>query len=656
MKAIRIWQLSLALAALSCAVAFLSLLPATRLILAGAGAGSLREQIIAWSCGASAINSGILLFLLALCPWWAGKKVDEARIQPEGRQAGRWFWPVVFGAALAMITMTLPRLGQSLWDDEETSLRFSILGRYLRVQPDGQPKFHQASWLETLFYYKQPNNHVLHNILSRVSNSTWRAMNRPSGLQFREEAVRLPAFVAGIAGIFTLGLLLRAMGYPNAGMVAAWLLAFHPWYQRYACEARGYSLVMALLPVAALVWREALRTGRWRWWSAFALVQFALVWTYPAVLFVLVPLNFATPWFLLKGRNVAKPPTVSTGRWFCCQSLAAVAALQVVAPLLPQAREYFRPLDFSPIDLRWLADYLGYLGAGLPWATTDPGQGPAHPCLEQIVAVSPGAWLALFGAALVLAALGVFAIAKRSDTAWKIVFCSALLGPLLQVAYAAWQQVTFWEWYLLHVLPWTVALVSIGIDRLSALTSSFPPAFRIAPATVAVFAIASYALMTEPVRQWQSPRPITPTRDAVLSTRPNLDPDDPENRRIMTAGLTNPPACYDANVFFLKDLGELVLLCRMADLSGRPLWLNIGHLWALRSDHPDAYRMVSDRRLFDAAKVLRGHSAMGDRMVCRYIPNSMDRKKAGEYITPEDEMFIGRNLEKTPEEYFSGNF
>jgi hypothetical protein len=446
------------------------------------------------------------------------------------------------------------------------------------------------------------------------------------------------------------------MGYPNAGILAAWLLAFHPWYQRYVCEARGYSLVLALLPIAALVWRRALSTGRWRSWSAFALLQLSLIWTYPAVLFVLVPLNLATPWLALKGRDMASPPLVSLARWFCCQSLAAVAALQLLAPLVPQAREYFRPLEFSTIDPLWVANCLAYIGAGLPWGPDEPGQPLAHPDLGQMMAHSPAFWAAAYAVALAAAAWGIITVLKRRDAAWSVVFFCGLLGPLFQMAYAAWYRLTFWEWYLLHVLPWAVALVSVGLERFSALVRYRFPSVRAASAAIPICALAFYALLTEPVRRWQWARPVTPTRDAVLSTRLNLDPDDPENLRIMTAGLTNPPACYDANVFFLKDPGELVMLCRMADLSGRPLWLNIGHLWALRAEHPDAYRMVLDQRLFAGQKVLRGHSAMGDRMVCRYIPGSMDRRKAAEYITPEDELFIERSLKKTPEEYFSSNF
>ena len=654
-KAVRIWQLSLGLAALGCAAAFLSMIAPARLVAAGGDAENLRDQIILWSCGASAANFVVLLLLLAICPWWAGRKAEEAPAWAASARAVPWFWPAVAGAALALMVMTLPRIGQSLWDDEETSVRFAVVGRYLRTPPEGNLHFRDASWAETLFYYKQPNNHVFHNVLARTSNSLWRRIANPQGLQFREEALRLPALIAGLAGIFALAWFLRSAGFPAAGVIAAWILALHPWYQRYVGEARGYSLVLALLPVAFVAWRQGLLTGRWFWWSLLGATQLALVWTYPAAVFVLLPLNLAVPLLAWRSGSAARPATVSIGRWFCCQTLAAVAALQLMAPLLPQARDYFRPLEVSPVGARWVLDYLAYLGAGLPWNPEMETPGFLHPRLEEYFAAAPLVWTMAIVTAIGLILAGAFLFLRRSDTAWKTALACGLAGPLLQLVYAVWTKLTVWEWYLLHALPWLAALAAVGLAGLAHLVRRSRLGSPGAVAFV-VCLLAGYAMLTEPVRQWQSARPVTPTREAVLATRPNLDPHDPANKFIMTAGLTNPPAAYDANVFFVKDPAELILLCRMADASGRPLWLNIGHLWAMESDHTDTYHLVRDRRFFDQHQFLRGHTALGDRLVCRYIPRSLQPPAAAAYLAPEDELFISRNSSRTPEEYFSSNY
>ena len=615
----------------------------------------LRDHIVAWSSAALAANFLLLLLLAFLCPWWAGKKVASGQVHSAKESGGWWFWVAVATAISAMMFMTIPRLGHSLWDDEETSVRFAVVGRHLRNPTDEKIKFHEASWAETFFYYKQPNNHVFHNILARTSNSLWLSISAPQSLHFSEVALRAPAFLAGAAGILSLALLLKSAGFAAAGAVAAWLLAFHPWYQRYACEARGYSLVLALLPAAVLVWHLGLRTGRWRWWATLAVLQLALVWTYPASLFFLLPLALATPILATFGRSVAHPAAVSMARWFCTQSLAAIFTLQVMAPLVPQARDYFRPLDHSQVDHRWLSDYLSYLAFGLPWASGVPDEQSAHPDLGQMTNNAPVFWIIAALIALILTASGAYGILRQRDPIWKTAFLCGLAGPCLQLAYAAWQRFTIWEWYLIYLLPWVVALAAIGIERSASFFRHRVSAALPMPLLLAL-PVAGYALMTKPVRQWQAERPVTPTRDSVLLTRPTLDPDDPDNLLIMTAGLTNPPASYDARVFFVKDIGELVLLCRMADATNRPLWLNIGHLWALQADHPEAYRVVLDGRLFDSLRVLRGHSHLGDRMVCRYIPESMDRQKSSAILTPEDEIFIERNLSRRPEEYFSTNF
>ena len=85
------------------------------------------------------------------------------------------------------------------------------------------------------------------------------------------------------------------------------LLGIHPWNIRYASEARGYSLLVFLVPVLFVFWRRAMITGQWKWWGAFAVTEFSLIYCYPGAVFVLVVLNLITLALIATGRDCAEP-------------------------------------------------------------------------------------------------------------------------------------------------------------------------------------------------------------------------------------------------------------------------------------------------------------------------------------------------------------
>src|SRR5690606_39114004 len=136
---------------------------------------------------------------------------------------------------LACAAVNAPRLAHSLWDDEEYTLRRIVLGSY-RVNDKGEPKLKEVPWSDTFWYYGKPNNHFLNSISARLSNSAWRVVARPTGLQFSEVGLRLPAFLAGILSIGAWAFLLRILGFPAAGALAAWLIVLHPWHMRFVPE------------------------------------------------------------------------------------------------------------------------------------------------------------------------------------------------------------------------------------------------------------------------------------------------------------------------------------------------------------------------------------------------------------------------------------
>ena len=100
--------------------------------------------------------------------------------------------------------------------------------------------------------------------------------------------------MGGIGAVCTLAILLRRCVSPLAGVLAAWLLALHPWHLRFAAEARGYSLMLCIIPILLYFWVRAIRENRWRWWLLHSASQFALVYCYPGSLYVLIVLNGAT--------------------------------------------------------------------------------------------------------------------------------------------------------------------------------------------------------------------------------------------------------------------------------------------------------------------------------------------------------------------------
>lgn len=140
------------------------------------------------------------------------------------------------------------------------------------------------------FFYKKPN-HTFYSGVARACNELWRRAAKPKGLPFSEPVIRFPAYLAGIASIATIALLLQELEFPLAGVLAAFLSALHPWHIRYASEARAYAFVLCLIPLVLYSFLRALKDGRWRWWVAFSACAFLLMYSYPTCIYVLIVLN-----------------------------------------------------------------------------------------------------------------------------------------------------------------------------------------------------------------------------------------------------------------------------------------------------------------------------------------------------------------------------
>ena len=568
----------------------------------------LSDTVALWSWWAALLDLIVVAGLFVLCPWWAGRPVIENPKSQIPNPNG--FWPLVLTAVVLAGIFAVPRLGFGLWDDEELSARQAIVGKFKTDKETGAVRFVLHDWHTTLYDYRTPNNHVLHSLLSRASLDAWRAAARPSGLPFAEWPMRIPALVFGLLAVVATAWFLREMGFPATGVVAAFLMAMHPWCVRYASEARAYSMVLCLVPVLFVCWHRAVTLGSWRWWGALGVVQFALMNCYPGVLFLLVVLNALTLPVLAWSKGAAGPFVVQSGRWFCVNSLAAAGAFLFIMPLLPQAKIYF-DLESKGVTIGWYwaKRTLAYLMTGGQW--TAPA---GYPAVNL-----PAAGVVVFGVVLgILLVVGLVRFVRRGSRAGALAV-TILASPLLTIAFARFRGMFIYENYIIFVLPGLVALVALGIWTVAERFRRLPAGRLLVPAAATVL-VLGYFSVTFSVRQWLVRNPLQQIPESVLACRGTLDPKD--DAGILTASFCIPPYLYDGHMVRTDSVAEFIEVMRRADRENKPLWVNIGMPWAAEQYNPGMWALFNTPELFADHRTFRGWDPGLDRIVARYRPGS----------------------------------
>ena len=213
-------------------------------------------------------------------------------------------------------------------------------------------------YLYILTHYPLPNNHPLHTVLVRLSVQL---------LGESEWVTRLPAYLAGVAAIPTLYLLVRSIvGSATAALVGAAMLTLMPVHISYSSTARGYSLAMLLCALALLsAWRAL--GGGISWWVAYACASLLAVYTLPSVaLFCAALAVWSVLYSSVDGRGQLRPACAANAAllagmffayWPIRQELQTAASQFGLA--IDAGREQFAPPRVET------ARELGYKGKGL---------------------------------------------------------------------------------------------------------------------------------------------------------------------------------------------------------------------------------------------------------------------------------------------------
>jgi hypothetical protein len=562
----------------------------------------------------------LILMLAFSAPWWMRTPQPRQRNIPRS-PAPHWFWPLVAIAMLSTAVMGSMRLNHDLWDDEELTLRRFVQGSYrpLKDADDGRVEFREVGAGRTFHDYKKPNNHILHSILARASVAVWKTFRSSTNAPFSEMALRIPAFLFGIASVAVIALLLKELGLARAGVWAAFILALHPWHIRYASEARGYSMVLFFLPLLIVFSLRAIRDGRWSWWVATAATSFALLYTYPATLYP-VAFLYLIGLFMIFGHRAWPDTQTSLARWFASSTAAASLFIVLFSPCIPQLLEYLdRDGSRGNIGYWWLREFGSQLFAGMAWFKSKNLAAP-QPELFAAATQNPEIFRIVLLAAVLFTTIGTIRLVVRGLSSAAVALTLTLPGVLAY--FAAVRSGTFlYEWYLIYLLPGVIVLLAAGIDLTGKPFRRYKWNFLV-PATVFGLLVCGYSWLTRDARHWLLSRPLQPTKQSVLLTRESTLPNYSGHDSVITASFNTPAFLYDPHGLRIGTMEELRALMKQSEARGVPLYLNVGNPWAASYHQPEMFKLMTDSESFQVVAHLPGYDPTLDRIVARYVPQS----------------------------------
>lgn len=180
--------------------------------------------------------------------------------------------------------------------------------------------FVRLPWTEALSTYTYPNNHVFHTLLAKASvtlfgNTPW--------------AIRLPAFLAGIAIVPATYAVARALYSDRAALLATAFVAPAGGLILYSTNGRGYTIVVLAFLLLTLIAARLLRGASGSEWIAFVVIAALGLWTIPVMLF---PLGAVCVWLALAAivdgkRELIRPLAISV---VASLTLAAVAYSPII--------------------------------------------------------------------------------------------------------------------------------------------------------------------------------------------------------------------------------------------------------------------------------------------------------------------------------------
>ncbi len=430
----------------------------------------VREYMMAGLWIGLVISGGIAVIVLGLKRWWGRAEaapVSCAALTGE-QMRGRWFWLGVAAVVAFAGWQRWPAMTLGFWGDEAWMFCDFVSGKWQPVVKGGllqeKVRFAAVDWTQAVFGDQSGNNHWLAVLLQRAVLKTGQMLGGHPTWWFREEVVRLVPLAAGLASLVALAGWLRWLGRPVAGLVAAGFMALHPSHVRFSVEARGYSLMLLFFILTLWTVMRALRTGRWRDWLLFGLMQFLMLYSWKGGVYALVFTNVVVAGRLLWGAMPDKAlRRVAVARWFAAGLLGAMVFIPLVMPSQLQMRKSIEQVRnrAKPMETEWRHDLISETLTGIPWHEKELAN-PRGVTMERLMGKNRKTAVFLVGLGMVVL-IGVVRLVRQDR--FLATVCAAVVvsgwGAALHFKYGL--RVELLTWYLVYLLPVLAVLCAVAV-------------------------------------------------------------------------------------------------------------------------------------------------------------------------------------------------
>ena len=449
-------------------------------VMATKGASAFRAmdtdawRVVGLWTGGIVCAGGLFLLGLSAHLWqrWTRRLGNSASPEPDSPAPDRRAWLWLLLALVVAGTIRAPYLDDALLWDEQDNLRRNYHGTLRWENPEEAPVWQPAGADDAFWENRRGNNPHLHSLLAWTSNKIWARMTDAAPERYNIVAIRLPAFLGGLAGIAALWWCLRVVGLGNGAGPAALLAAVHPLWSQYGIESRGYGLALLFTPlILGFAWRF-LRRAAWPDAAALSACSLLLLAAYPGALYFVVIMQ-ALVLLLAVLRKDGPGRLAAATRWLVANATAGLFFVWIMAPILPQTAAVMENgFQRGSMPAYWfvMAHHLYATGMQLHYA-------PLVFFNESPDAPTAFAWITgdywrmwpLAGWSLLVFPVLVLAGLWRWWRTGHRVFCLLALASFAAgVACAGHHALVtgcfIYPWYMIFMLPALLAACAAGVD------------------------------------------------------------------------------------------------------------------------------------------------------------------------------------------------